>query len=80
MTETDTTYTEEELATLPQTENVFDKPAVVFDDHTWVQMGYMLHDHCTPRTAACQEQGIPIPSGKVLVRRNRRYTLIDERS
>ena len=76
----ESSYTEEELATLPQTENVFETPPVVFDEHKWIQMGYMLHDHCQPRTSACQEQGIPIPSGKVLVRRNRTYTLIDERS
>lgn len=71
-------YTEEELAALPMTEAVLDKPPVVFDDHQWVQMGYVVHDHCQPRGAACQEVGISIPSGTVLKRENGRYVLRPE--
>lgn len=43
--------------TLPQTDMVFDRPALEFDSHEWQQQGYTLLDICSPRTSACQEQG-----------------------
>lgn len=64
--------------TLPQTSTVFDRPALEFDSHDWQQQGYTLHDMCSPRTAACQEIGVPIPSGKLLVRKDGKYDLVDE--
>jgi hypothetical protein len=71
-------WTEEELAALPQTPNVFDKPALVFNDHKWIQQGYEVIDDCNPKTPACHPGGIPIPSGKTLVKRGKEYDLIDE--
>lgn len=64
--------------TLPQTQTVFDRPALEFDAHEWQQQGYTLHDVCSPRTTACQEVGLSIPSGKLLVKKDGHYDLIDE--
>lgn len=71
-------YTEEEVAAMPQTTTVFDRPALEFDRHDWVQQGYMLTDNCSPKSTACEPVGIPIPSGKLLVRKDGHYDLIDE--
>lgn len=69
-----TTYTPEELEVLPQTTTVFDQPLLDFDKHTWVQQGYMIYDKC----GTCMEQGIPIPSGKTLIKTGGHYDLVDE--
>jgi hypothetical protein len=63
---------------LPQTATVFDRPALAFDSHEWQQQGYMVTDICQPRTSACEPVGIPIPSGKLLIRKDGRYDLVDE--
>lgn len=75
-----TDWTPDELATLPQTETVFDQPQIEFNHHQWVQEGYFVRDVCTPSTIVCHQGGIPIPSGKVLVKSNGQYDLKDELS
>lgn len=71
-------YSEEELSTLPQTSTVFNRPSLEFDSHEWIQQGYMLTDNCQPSTASCEAVGIPIPSGKLLIKKDGRYDIIDE--
>jgi hypothetical protein len=71
-------YTEEELAKLPQTETVFDRPQLVINEHEWQQQGYMITDVCNPHTINCQHVGIPIPSGKLLIKSKEGYALVDE--
>lgn len=72
-------YTEEEINQLPQTDTVFDVPALVMNEHNWRQEGYMIHDVCDPSTGACQSMGIPIQSGKMLVKDKKKgYELVDE--
>lgn len=71
-------YTEEELDTLPQTQMVFDRPTLEFDKHDWLQQGYIVTDNCKPHTSACEAVGIPIPSGKLLIKKDGRYDLVDE--
>lgn len=71
-------YTNEELESLPQTSTVFNRPALHFDSHEWVQQGYMIQDNCRPRTPNCEAVGIPIPSGKLLIKIDGRYELVDE--
>ena len=71
-------YTEEQVANLPQTDKVFDRPAIEFDNHEWRQEGYMITDVCSPSRADCQNVGIPIPTGKMLVKTNGRYDIVDE--
>lgn len=74
-----TEYTEEELANLPQTEQVFEAPALIIDQHEWRQEGYMITDICNPSRPDCQHVGIPIPSGKMLIKDKKgRYALISE--
>lgn len=75
---TQATWTEEEIARLPQTQQVFDRPQMRFDQHTWQQEGYYLTDICNPHTADCHNVGIPIPTGKLLIKKNGRYDLVDE--
>jgi hypothetical protein len=72
-------FTEEELAALPSTSTIFDRPTLEFDSHDWVQQGYTLTDTCNPHTSACEPAGIPIPSGKLLIKKDGRYDLIDEK-
>lgn len=71
-------FTEEELAALPSTSTVFDRPTLEFDQHEWQQQGYMLTDVCSPHNSSCEPVGIPIPSGKLLIRKDGHYDLIDE--
>lgn len=72
-------YTEEELAALPMTEAILDRPELVFNDHEWLQMGYVAYDHCQPRTMACQEMGLTLPTATVLKKRDGKYVIEDER-
>lgn len=72
------TYTEEELATLPQTTQVFDRPPLEFDNHQWQQEGYFISDICNPKGVNCQVAGIPIGNGKMLVKEDGRYSIVDE--
>jgi hypothetical protein len=72
-------FSEEELNSLPQTATIFDKPALQFDTHTWQQEGYMLRDVCNPANSSCEPVGIPIPSGKLLIRKDGSYDLVDEK-
>jgi hypothetical protein len=65
-------YTEEELQALPQTSTVLDTPKLEVDKHQWLQQGYVIIDQC------CDGQAIAIPSGKVLVKKDGRYDLVDE--
>lgn len=64
---------------LPQTSTVFDRPKLEIDQHDFQQQGYMITDVCSPKTAACEPVGIPIPSGKLLIRKDGHYDLVDER-
>jgi hypothetical protein len=78
MTDTSTEYTPEELAALPQTETVFDRPALEFDSHEWQQEGYFITDVCKTVRPDCHPGGIPIPSGSLLVKDAKGYRLVDE--
>lgn len=71
-------YTEEELANLPQTTQIFDPPKLKFKQHEWRQEGYMISDNCSPARPDCMNVGIPIPNGKMLVKRDGRYDLVPE--
>lgn len=71
-------YTPEELAVMPQTTTVFNRPALQFDSHEWQQQGYMVQDVCSPSTADCHTVGIPIPSGKMLIKKDGGYDLVNE--
>jgi len=75
---TSTKYSEDELAALPQTDKVFDRPAMDFQSHDWMQQNYMITDNCQPHRADCHNVGIPIPSGKTLIKKDGRYDLVDE--
>lgn len=72
-------YTNEELNSLPQTTTTFDRPALQFDQHEWLQEGYMIRDVCNPSNSACEPVGIPIGNAKMLVKTNGRYGIIDEK-
>lgn len=63
-----------EVKDWPKTEQVFELPNIDFQKHQWIQEGYFLIDSCGP----CPRQGVPIPYGKVLVREEGKYNLIDE--
>lgn len=71
-------YTEEELDALPKTTQVFDRPDMIFDHHEWRQEGYMITDVCSPSRPDCHHVGIPIPTGKMLVKVNGRHELVME--
>lgn len=58
----------------PQTSQVFDAPTLDFSGHQWIQRGYELIDSCP----ACPKQGIPIPAGKMLIREDGKYSIVDE--
>jgi hypothetical protein len=64
-------YTDEELAALPQTNQVFDAPEVNLDEHQLVQSGYMVTD-------VCHSTSFSIPSGKTLVRKDGKYSFVNE--
>lgn len=66
------TYTEEELDNLPQTETIFETPQLDFDKHVWIQEGYQAMDQC------CGHPPVSLPSGKLLIKENGRYRLVDE--
>jgi hypothetical protein len=63
---------------LPQTEQVFDAPELVINQHEWIQQGYYITDVCSPKKLDCYTGGIPIPYGKMLIRKDGRYDLTDE--
>lgn len=65
---------EEDTSSWPQTTQVFDKPSIDFQKHEWVQQGYEIIDSCP----TCPRQGISIPYGKMLVRAEGKYKLVDE--
>lgn len=65
-------YTEEELQALPQTTTVFAQPGLNIDEHVWLQEGYRIIEQCH------NNQAIPIPSGTMLMKKEGRYTLVDE--
>ena len=67
-------WTNEELATIPQTDQVFEKPHMKLNDHTWIQEGYTIIDTCP----ACPRYGIPIPQGHMLVKDEKGYRLVNE--
>lgn len=71
-------YTEDELVHLPQTVTVFDQPELKVNEHDWVQQGYFITDCCNPKKPTCHSGGIPIPSGKVLIKTERGYDLRNE--
>lgn len=60
----------------PQTTQVFEAPKVDFNNHAWIQRGYVIYDTCN----GCIPQAIPIPVGKSLTKKDGRYTFVDERS
>lgn len=61
------------------TDMVFNQPQLITNDHDWVQRGYMIEDACNPSRPECHNGGIPIPSGKLLVKDQKGgYDLIDE--
>lgn len=70
--------TDQDIESIPQTTKVFEAPSLIFDQHDWRQEGYMITDVCSPSRPDCHRVGIPIPSGKVLVKKGGRYDLRDE--
>lgn len=73
-----TTYTPDEVAKLPQTAQVFDKPNLVFDDHKWQQEGAHITDVCSPSRVDCLHVGIPVPEGKTLELVAGKYRFVSE--
>lgn len=71
-------WTEAEIAALPQTDAVFNQPKLVVDEHDWLQEGYMIRDNCQPSRMNCVNAGIPIPSGQMLIKEKGAYKLVDE--
>lgn len=78
MTDIADKFTKEEVEALPQTTQVFDRPSMIFDQHEWRQEGYMITDVCHPSRPDCHHVGIPIPTGKVLVKKGDGYDLVNE--
>jgi hypothetical protein len=66
------TYTDEELAHLPQTETVFDQPALDINAHQWIQRGYIAEDQC------CGHPPITLPNGTMLIKEEGGYKIVDE--
>lgn len=58
----------------PQTDQVFEKPDLQFNSHIWQQRGYAIYDMCP----SCPDQMIPLPVGKMLIKENGRYNIINE--
>ncbi len=59
---------------------VFNRDDLVVNDHEWQQQGYMITDVCNPSTPMCHHVGIPIPSGKLLIKTEKgEYDLVDEK-
>lgn len=71
-------WTEEEIAALPQTDTVFDQPKLVVNEHEWLQSGYMMTDNCSPARMNCINAGIPLPNGKMIVKEKGAYKIVDE--
>lgn len=67
-------YDPAELGELPSTTMVFDKPQINLDDHQLRQEGYMVVDECPSHPVT----SFGIPSGKMLIRKEGRYSLVDE--
>lgn len=63
---------------LPQTTQVFDAPKMEADAHDWQQQGYHIIDACNPQRHDCHSGGIPIGFGKMLVKKDGRYDIVDE--
>lgn len=64
----------EDYPDAPQTTQVFEKPKIDFDNHTWIQRGYAIYDMCP----GCPNQMITIPVGKMLKKEGGKYTITDE--
>lgn len=73
-----TSYTPEQLESIPQTTKVFEPQPMDFTAHVWRQEGYMISDVCSPSRPDCQHVGIPIPTGKMLVKVNGHYDIVPE--
>lgn len=73
-----TKYTEDEIKRLPQTQQIFDRPTMVFDDHDWQQEGSFITDVCNPARVDCHHVGIPVPQGKMLMLLNGKYRFVSE--
>lgn len=65
-----------DIQTWPQTTAVFNAPRLDFNKHEWIQQGYEVIDNC--RSGMCVKVGIPIPFGKMLVKKGGRYELVNE--
>lgn len=62
----------------PQTTTVFTQPQLVINDHDWIQRGYMIEHNCHTMMPHCENVGIPIPSGTLLIKDEQGYRLVDE--
>jgi hypothetical protein len=71
-------FTEDELAALPQTEQVFEAPELVVNTHDWIQRGYIIEDNCQPHQVTCVAAGIPIGVGNLLIKDKGGYRLVNE--
>jgi hypothetical protein len=67
----DNIWTEEELAALPQTTQVFNVPAINLDEHDLVQENYTVVDRC-------HNTSFTIEPGKTLKKEGGHYTLVNE--
>lgn len=67
----DVSYTDEELANLPQTTHIFEAPEVNLDEHELIQQGYTVTDRC-------HGVSFNIPSGKTLIKDGGKYKLVNE--
>lgn len=65
-------FTDTEVEALPQTSTILKEPNLVMDEHNWQQQGYTIIDQC------CNGLAISIPYGKMLIKENGRYDLVDE--
>lgn len=70
------TYTPDEIQALPQVDKVFDRPALVFDNHDWIQEGSYITDVCSPARLDCEHVGIPVPDGKTLEKIDGKYRFV----
>ena len=68
----DEEYSDEELQDLPQTTTVLNTPSLNMQSHTWLQSGNKLIDQC------CDGREVTIPYGKMLIKQDGFYDLIDE--
>jgi hypothetical protein len=66
------TWTDEELAALPQTSMIFQVPDLNLNDHDLRQENYTVYDSC------CNDRPFNIGDGRLLVGQKGAYKIVDE--